>query len=227
MVIQNGITREATLARMTEAITRKWVEGSLDLTIFPGQASSRRSQKSRTWSNTMESGQAWTKDNLFDYLPPNRYITHRLDDQVSYYNHSSLKLGRRLIGLEWLILGLGGIGTFLTALHAEVFTTVSTACATALVSYLGYRQVANNLKQYNRNILSLTNIKNWWETLGDNQADPSNIERLVDYVETTLQSEQAGWEQQMHATLIGLNSQQAQHGTDSAVTEPIQKSLEG
>jgi hypothetical protein len=31
IVIQNGTTREATLARMTEAISRQWVEGSLDI----------------------------------------------------------------------------------------------------------------------------------------------------------------------------------------------------
>jgi hypothetical protein len=220
MVIQNWTTREATLTRMTEAITRQWVEGNLDFTIFPGQAPSTRSQQSQTWSKR-------TEESLSDYLPPNRYITDRLDNQLDYYKKSSLKLGRQLLRLEWLILGLGGLGTFLTSLNAEVFTTVSTACATALVSYLAYRQVANNLKQYNHIILSLTNIKNWWEALGENQADPSNIERLVEHVETTLQSEQAGWVQQMQSALTLVSTQHVQHGNDSTVTEPIKKSLEG
>jgi hypothetical protein len=224
MVIQNKTTREATLARMIEAITRQWVEGSLDYTIFPGQASSRRSKKSQTGSNAKQSGQSETEDTHFDYLPPNRYITERLDDQVSYYKKSSLKLGRTLTILQWLILGLGGLATFLAAIHFDLVITVTTASATALATYLAYNKVSDTLKQYNHAILSLTNIKNWWISLGDNQADPSNIDKLVDHVETTLQSEQAGWVQQMQTALTELRAQQAQHGADSSTTGPIKSS---
>jgi hypothetical protein len=227
IVIQNETTREATLTRMIEVITRQWVEGSLDYTIFPGQTPSTRSRQSQTGSNTKKSGQARTKDSLFDYLPPNRYITDRLDDQLDYYKKSSLKLGQKFSRLQWLILGLGGLATLLAALHLDLIITITTASATALATYLEYNQVSNTLKQYNHAILSLTNIKNWWIALGDNQADPSNIDKLVEYVETTLQSEQAGWIQQMQTALTELRAQQAQHGTDSAVTEPINKGQEG
>lgn len=226
IVIQNGTTREATLSRMIEVITRQWVEGSLDYTIFPGQTPPTRSQQAQTGSNTMKSGQARTKDSPFDYLPPNRYIADRLDNQVDYYKKSSLNLGRQLSRLQWLILGLGGLATLLAALHLDLIITITTASATALATYLAYNQVSNTLKQYNHAILSLTNIKNWWIALGDNQADPSNIDKLVEYVETTLQSEQAGWIQQMQSALTELRAQQAQQGTDSAVTEPINKGKE-
>ena len=226
-VAQNGTARQAKLASMIEAITRQWVEGNLEYTIFPGQASSRRSKKSQTGSNTKQSGQGKPKDSPSDYLPPNRYITDRLDNQVNYYKNSSLKLGRQLLLYEWLILGLGGFATFLAALQADLIITVTTACVTALVTFLEYNQVSNNLKQYNHAVLSLTNIKNWWIALGDDQADQSNVDKLVDYVETTLQSENAGWVQQMQAALTELRAQQAKQGADSSATEPINKSLEG
>jgi hypothetical protein len=129
--------------------------------------------------------------------------------------------------LQWLILGLGGLATLLAALHLDLIITITTASATALATYLAYNQVSNTLKQYNHAILSLTNIKNWWIALEDNQADPANIDKLVEYVETTLQSEQAGWVQQMQSALTELRAQQAQQGTDSAVTEPINKGLDG
>jgi SMODS and SLOG-associating 2TM effector domain 1/Protein of unknown function (DUF4231) len=217
-------TREATLAMMTEAITRQWVEGSLDYTIFPGQTPPTRSQQSQTGSSTIKSGQATMKESLSDYLPPNRYITDRLDDQVDYYKKSNLKLGRKLSRLQWLIFGLSGVATLLAAIHFDLVITVTTAGATALATYLAYNQVSNTLKQYNHAILSLTNIKNWWISLGDNQADPSNIDKLVEYVETTLQSEQVGWVQQMQSALTELRAQQAQHGADSSTTGPIKSS---
>jgi hypothetical protein len=175
----------------------------------------------------MNSGQARTKDSSFDYLPPNRYIIDRLDNQVAYYKKSSLKLGRKLSSLQWLILGLSGIATFLAALHFDLIITVTTASATALATYLEYNQVSNTLKQYNQAILSLTNIKNWWISLGYDQADQSNVDKLVEYVETNLQSENAGWVQQMQVALTELRTQQAKQGTDSSATEPINKSLEG
>ena len=104
---------------------------------------------------------------------------------------------------------------------------MTTALATALVTYLEYNQVANTLKQYNHAILTLTNIQNWWVALEDAQADQANIDKLVNYVETTLQTEQVGWVQQMQTALTELRAQQAKQGEDSSAAEPINKGLEG
>jgi hypothetical protein len=53
----------------------------------------------------------------------------------------------------------------------------------------------------------MTTIQNWWVALGDAQVDSANIDKLVSDTETTLQSEQAGWVQQVPNALTELRSQ--------------------
>ena len=232
-VIQNKTTREATLAKMLETISRYWVESNLDFAIFPAitrYPSARQAQKGVT-PKALEQGkpaeQGKLKDRLSVYLPPNGYIEKRLVDQLNFYKDRSQRLGRQLVWLQWIILGLGGLATLLAALHIELIITVTTAIAGALVTYLEYNQVANTLKQYNHAILTLTNIQNWWVALGDAQADQANIDKLVDDVEATLQSEQAGWVQQMQTALTELRAQQAKQGADFSAAEPIGRGQEG
>jgi hypothetical protein len=232
-VVQNKTTREATLATMLEAISRQWVESNLDVAIFPAitrYPSAREAQKGSTpqpLTQGKPSEQGKPNESLSVYLPPNRYIEKRVVDQLKFYKDRTRRLGRKLTWLNCLILGLGGLATLLAALHYELVITVTTATATALVTYLEYNQTANTLKQYNHAILTLTNIQNWWVALEDGQADQENIDKLVDYVETTLQSEQVGWVQQMQTALTELRAQQAKQGADSSAIEPIHKNLEG
>ena len=225
--VQNKTTREATLARMLEAISRQWVESNLDFAVFPALTqypSAQEAQKGLTPQPLKEGKppeQGKPKEKLSVYLPPNRYIEKRVVDQLNFYKDRTRRLGQKLIWLQWLTLGLGGLATLLAALHFELVITVTTAIATALVTYLEYNQVANTLKQYNHAILTLTNIQNWWVALEDRQADQDNIDKLVDYVETTLQSEQAGWVQQMQTALTELRAQQAKQGEDFSAAKPI------
>jgi len=226
-VVQNKTTREATLAKMLEAISRQWVESNLDFTIFPALTRSKSTLLSQTVPTTREPKAVKPKDRPSVYLPPNRYVEERLVEQLNWYKGKSQKLGQKLLWLQWIILGLGGLATLLAAIHFELVITVTTVVATSLVTYLEYNQVANTLKQYNHAILSLTNIQNWWIALDDAQVDQSNIDKLVDFVETTLQSEQVGWIQQMQTALTELRAQQAKQGGDSSTTEPVNKELEG
>ncbi len=147
-------------------------------------------------------------------------------DQLNFYKDRSQKLGRKLTWLQWTILGLGGLATLLAALHFELVITVTTAIVGALVAYLEYNQVANTLKQYNQAILTLTNIQNWWVALGDAQGDPKNINDLVDFVETTLQTEHAGWVQQLQTTLAKLHAQQAKQDGAYSDNKPMNNELE-
>jgi len=225
-VVQNKTTREARLAKMLESINSQWVEGNLDFAIFPALTRLKSNKQSQTRSTAKEPGPGKPKVKASVYLPPNRYIEERMVDQLNWYKGKSQELGRKLIRFQWIILGLGGLATLLAAIHFELVITVTTAVATAMVAYLEYNQVANTLKQYNHAILTLTNIQNWWIALGDAQADQANIDKLVDDVETTLQSEQAGWVQQMQTALTELRAQQAKQGEASSTTESVNKGLE-
>ena len=232
-VILNKTTREATLAKSLETISREWLERNSDFAMFPAPIrypSARVAQKGvapKTLEQRKPPKQGKSKGRLSVYLAPKRYIEERLVDQLNFYKDRSQKLGRKLAQLQWIILILGGAATLLAALHFELVITVTTAIATALVTYLEYNQVANTLKQYNHAILTLTNIQNWWVALEDAQADQANIDKLVNYVETTLQTEQVGWVQQMQTALTELRAQQAKQGEDSSAAEPINKGLEG
>ncbi len=220
-VFLNKTTREATLARMLEAISRQWVEGNLDYKLFPIPDRSKKSSRKQTGGAAKNTQQQHSTANLPPYLPPDRYIVERVEHQINFYKNRSAKLARRLTLWQWAILALGATSTLLAALHLEFTITITTAAATALATYLEYTQVSNTLKQYNHAILALTNIYNWWVALGADQADQDNIDKLVDHVETTLQSEQAGWIQQMQTALTELREQQAKKGTGSSVTGPI------
>lgn len=225
-VFLNKTTREARLAKMLETINSQWVEGNLDFAMFPALTWSKSNKQSQTGSTAQESRQGKLKDRPSVYLPPNDYIEERLVDQLNWYKRRSQELGQQLIRFQWIILGLGGLATLLAAIHVELVITVTTAFATAMVTYLEYNQIANTLKQYNHAILALTNIQNWWVALDDAQADQANIDKLVDDVETTLQSEQAGWVQQMQTALTELRVQQAKQGEASSTTESVNKDLE-
>ena len=242
----NG-NRETPLANMLETITRQWIEGKTDFgTLYPVPAKSLVDQLTQLFnrfrvrdrdkvpakppvdqltqpgnSPPKTTGKEKPETNTSVYLPPNRYVTVRLDKKLDEFKKKMPKLAREFAVGQLIILIIGGSATLLAALHVELFITVTTAFATALAAYLSYKQVANSLKQYNHVFLSLTNIKNWWIAVGEAQTDQDNIEKLVEFVETTLQSEQAGWIQQAQTVLTELRSQQAKQGTNPAVTEPV------
>jgi len=63
-------------------------------------------------------------------LTPQRYVAQRLLDQLAYYRRRAAKLDRQLTTLQWSILLLGGVATFLAAIglgtvagtHATIVT---------------------------------------------------------------------------------------------------------
>jgi len=223
-VMKNQTNREAILAKRLQAITTQWLEGNLDYANFPTSVRPGKAQGPQSTSNSKVLAQRKPKESV--YLPPDRYIVVRVVDQLNFYKDRSQKLGRKLTWLQWTILGLGGLATLLAALHFELVITVTTAIVGALVAYLEYNQVANTLKQYNQAILTLTNIQNWWVALGDAQVDPKNINDLVDFVETTLQTEHAGWVQQLQTTLAKLHAQQAKQDGAYSDNKPMNNELE-
>src|SRR5579859_7856781 len=215
--------REIPLANMLEMITRQWVEGKTDFgTLYPVSTVPPVYKRTRTGNplpNTTR--QEKPEHSVSLYLPPNRYVAVRLDKKLDEFKKKTPKLAREFALVQIIILILGGSATLLAALHFELIITVTTAIATAMGAYLSYTQVTNSLKTYNHGYLSLINIKNWWIAVGEAQTDQDNIEKLVEYVETTLQSEQTGWIQQAQTVLTDLRSQQAKQNTGPSVTEPV------
>lgn len=148
-------------------------------------------------------------DDGFSQLDPERYINIRLTDQLSYFRRKSVRLGKQLSYFSVAIFIVGGIGTFLAAIHQPVWIALTTTLVAGLTAYLGYRQTENTLTKYNQTATNLTNIKSWWYALtNEQQAMQDNINTLVDHTEQVLQVELDGWVQQMQNALAELRKNQ-------------------
>jgi hypothetical protein len=148
-------------------------------------------------------------DDGFSVLTPDRYVEVRLEDQLNYFKKTALKLERQLKLFQWLILIIGGIGTFLAAINLQVWIALTTATAAAITTFLGYRQTESSLMKYNQAKTDLDNVKAWWTALSaEEQANQDNVDLLVDHTEQVLKSELDGWVQQMQNALTELRKDQ-------------------
>jgi SLOG in TRPM, prokaryote/SMODS and SLOG-associating 2TM effector domain 1/Protein of unknown function (DUF4231) len=143
-------------------------------------------------------------DDGFTVLTPNRYVVTRLGGQINYYEDNTNNLERRLKWLQWSIYIIGGMGTFLAAVGAELWIALTTAIVTALTVYVSQNQIEDALMSYNQALSDLNNIRAWWAALpAAERADQKNIDKLVLETEKILEGESAGWVQKMQVALTG------------------------
>ena len=165
------------------------------------------------------------------FLTAEEYLRYRVDDQIGYFVKTTSRLYRRLVVFQVLILVAGGVGTFLAAIKLELWVALTTALATAFTSKLELDQVEPSLVQYNTALISLRNIRSWWNALSPwERMRQKNIDLLVDQSESTLEHETAGWVQKMQSTLEKLTEKESstdqkpdQKPEQKPVQEPIQK----
>jgi hypothetical protein len=144
-------------------------------------------------------------DDGFSFLTPDQYIAIRIGDQLRFYAGKTSRLQRQLTFYMTLILLLGGAGTLLAAIGLEIWITVTTAVATALATVLKYQATEPTLVKYNQAAVDLMNVKAWWEMLPPaSRRSRAHLDLLVDLTEKTLETETAGWTQQMTDALAAL-----------------------
>jgi len=191
--------REAVLALKVEDVTRRLARTEVNTAAF------------EPYLGTIPPAMfaAGTADDGLSLLSPERYLAIRVADQLRYYRRSALKLHRALVAWQGAILVLGGLGTLLAALNQPVWVAVTIAAVTAVTTHLGYRQVEATLTTYNQTATDLENVKGWWQALSpDEQADPVNVDKLVEHGEKVLESEHDGWVQKMQDALASLRKDQ-------------------
>jgi hypothetical protein len=106
---------------------------------------------------------------------------------------------------------VGGAGTFLAAIKLDIWVALTTAAVTALTTKLQGDQVEATLVQYNQARAGLKNIEAWWKALSPwEKGRRNNIDLLVDQTEKALESETAGWVQQMQSALDKLTEKEPQ-----------------
>ncbi|MBV9403754.1 MAG: SLATT domain-containing protein, partial [Acidobacteriaceae bacterium] len=150
-----------------------------------------------------------------DFLAPEDYIRERIRDQVAYFVVKTRQLYRKLTATQLCIYIAGGGGTLLAALHRDVWVALATAVVTALTTKLQADQVENSLVQYNQTLASLRNIECWWKALSRWEKNRrKNIDVLVDQTEKALETETAGWVQQMQSALDKLTEKEPSSKVD-------------
>ncbi len=147
------------------------------------------------------------KDDGYSKLTPDHYISIRIDDQLSYFRGKTNGLSAELARYYWLIFIAGGLGTLLAALGLEPFVALTAALAAAFASYLEYRQTQYTLVKYNQTLSNLNSAKNLWMGLPEEKRI-ENFDELVNTTEQILETENAGWVQQMHDALAALRASQ-------------------
>ena len=195
-------TRESTLARRVEDITRRLMRTEVNSSALKPLSELKREPQGTV---VPEMFGAQSFDDGLSFLNPDRYISIRLNDQLNYYKQKTVELEKKLKWLQWSILIIGGLGTLLAALGYTLWVALTTAAVAALTTYLGYRRVDTTLMKYNQAATDLTNAQAWWTALpAEEQADQRNIDGLVEHTESVLESELDGWVQQMKDALADL-----------------------
>jgi hypothetical protein len=198
--------RDVRLARKVENISRQLMQTEVNVSALrppPGPVPPKTSLAA--------------DDDGFSLLTPDRYLAVRLDDQIHYYRKKTARLESQWQRLQWGLYVVGGLGTFLAAIGAELWIALTGTIAAAFSTFLEYRQVENSLLKYNQGLTNLENLKSWWDALpAIEQARPERVDALVKHTEVILQGELTGWVQQMKDALADLHDQQSGPKPDGA-----------
>ena len=195
-------TREKKLAEAVEGITRclsRTEANTMALPIYKGPVPP---------VNT-----ASPRDDGMSLLSTDQYVALRLEDQLGFYRRKTVTLEKDLSRLQIYVLLAGAAGTLLAALggHFVIWIALTTAVASAAMTYLSYRQTESTLTVYNQTATDLDNILSWWTSLEpEEQALRENIEALATHTEQVLAEELAGWTQRMTDALEKLRETQAE-----------------
>jgi SMODS and SLOG-associating 2TM effector domain 1 len=142
----------------------------------------------------------------------------RLSDQLSFYANRTARLASQSSRWQLAAIVVGALGTLLAALGGDwvAWVALTSAAASALLAYVGYKQFDTTLTGYNQTATDLQNLQAWWTALlPDEQAQPENVDKLVTTTESVLATEQDGWAQNMTNALAALRTQQ-----DDAAAKP-------
>ena len=145
------------------------------------------------------------REALFSPLTVEQYLEYRLIDQLSWYRSKTVKLDSQWQFLQWSIYVWGGLGTFLAAINKEIWVAITNAIATAIASFLDFKQLDSTLVCYNQAACNLENLLCWWHALTDEEmANPNNIKKLVENTEKVIQAATSSWVAEMSDALSGL-----------------------
>jgi hypothetical protein len=155
-------------------------------------------------------------DSALKPLTPAEYVTHRLDEQVDWYERKAAEHARSARWLRRLAIAFGAAGTLLAAIGLDIWVAVTAALVGVFTTTLEAWQLETTVTLYNQAVTQLTAIRTWWFALPPAEQDRQrNIDRLVEGAERIMRAEQVGWVQEMHDAMTQLRLEQAADATPS------------
>lgn len=199
-------TRDVRLAKKLKVISRRLMETSVnqtDLQAYKGDLPPR--------SATPEG------DNGFEDMTAEQYLNWRIENQFSYYQKKVARLGKNLRRFQALIILLGGVGALLAAVRLDVWLAVSNALAVAFASFLEFRRIEATIVSCNLSAADLYDIRIWWHALSpETRRQRESVETLVSSAEAVLQTENAGWLQEMREALAEIYKEKKDRQKETA-----------
>ncbi|XGV95904.1 MAG: DUF4231 domain-containing protein [Leptolyngbya sp. BL-A-14] len=168
-------------------------------------------------------------DDGFSDMTAEQYLAWRVDDQFNYYQKKAAKLGKGLRRFQLVIFFLSAVGTLLAGLGFDVWIAVSSALAAAVTAYLEFRRVETNVVSCNISAADLYDIRVWWHALSpEARTQRVNIETLVASTEAVLQTENAGWLQEMREALAEIygDKKDKDHHDSSKLLDEVSPALQ-
>jgi len=189
-------TRETKLANRVNAIAAQLIKTEVNetaLTLYPENGKLPP-------PNTIPKD-----DDGFSDLDAEKYLTWRLEDQLSFYRKRASTFTKKLHQYMWLIFALGGASTFLAAIGLEIWIAVTISISAAIVGFLELKQVEATIVVYNQVATDLEGIRSWWHSMpSEERTKPETKEKLVQTTENLLMNELVGWVQRMYDALAEL-----------------------
>lgn len=150
-------------------------------------------------------------------LSAQEYVKLRIQDQIDYFTKKTKSLHGQLVWMQLTILIAGGAGTLFAAIKWNALVALATAIVTAFTTKLQADQTETSLIQYNQTLATLRNIEAWWKALSPwEKTRPANRDLLVDQTEKAMETETAGWVQQMQSALDKLTEKESQQAQPAA-----------
>jgi hypothetical protein len=149
-------------------------------------------------------------DDGLSQLGPERYLSIRLNDQLAYYGGRVGRLNRRRWQVQLLAIAAGGAGSLLAAVGFDIWVGLTGGIAAASLAYLGYLQIDNTIVTYNQAAAKLAALRRQWLALDAGDRDSAAFGRLVAGTEQVLNTELAGWVQQMNDAMTDLKTREAE-----------------
>jgi len=125
---------------------------------------------------------------------PERYIELRIQPSIHFYSKRIPIYSRSAMVLKMTVLLLGITASVLAHYSLLSWVAISSAAATAIVSWAEFSDSVRKIERYSSTIVDLKGLLSWWKSLNDVQkASKESIETLVRSAEEVISHERTSW----------------------------------